>query len=347
MHRICNSLSTAGYDICLVGRKLNSSRPLAKTPFRQVRIRNIFNKGLLFYAEYNTRLFFFLLFHKMDVICSIDLDTMLPGLLISKLRRIKRVYDAHEYFTEMKEVRTRRRVKKIWGMIEKFCIPKYENGYTVSQGLADAFREKYQRHFFVVRNFPVMKPLSQNMKRERFILYHGAVNEGRGFEHLIPAIKKTGERFVICGDGNFMKQLVSLIHENEMQNQVELKGMLLPEEIYQLAQKAYLGVGLAESEGINQYYSLANKFTDYIHAGLPQVAMDFPEYRRLNEQFEVAILINGLSPDKLASALTAFMNDDKMWEKLHRNCLEARKFFNWQTEEQILIDFYKKLLPVE
>ena len=75
--------------------------------------------------------------------------------------------------------------------------------------------------------------------------------------------------------------------------------------------------------------------------------MDFPEYRRLNEQFEVAILINGLSPDKLASALTAFMNDDKMWEKLHRNCLEARKCFNWQTEEQILIDFYKKLLPVE
>ena len=347
MHRICNSLSSAGYDVCLVGRKLSSSRPLEQTPFRQIRIRNLFNKGFLFYAEYNIRLFFFLLSQKMDLICSIDLDTILPGLIISKLRKVKRVYDAHEYFTEMKEVRTRRSVKKFWGLIEKTCIPQYDYGYTVSQGLSDAFREKYRKVFVVIRNFPVLKSLSQNINTERFILYHGAVNEGRGFEQLIPAVKKTGERLVICGDGNFMNQLVRLIRENEMQNQVELKGMMMPEEIFLLAQKATLGVGLAESEGINQYYSLANKFTDYIHAGLPQIAMDFPEYRRLNEQYEVAILIKDLSPDRIASTLTAIMNNPELREKLHRNCLEARKVFNWQTEERILIDFYKKLMPVE
>lgn len=347
MHRICNSLTSAGYEVYLIGRKLSSSRPLEKKPFRQIRIRNLFNRGFLFYAEYNIRLFFFLLFHKMDLVCSIDLDTILPGLYISKLKGIKRVYDAHEFFTEMKEVRKRKRVKKTWDFIERTCIPQYENGYTVSQGLADAFREKYEKNFVVIRNFPELKPLNPDVKKERFILYHGAVNEGRGFEYLIPAVKKTGERFVICGDGNFMNQLVKLIQENEMQRQVELKGMLMPEEIYLIAQKASLGVGLAESEGINQYYSLANKFSDYIHAGLPQVAMDFPEYRRLNEQYEVAILISDLSPEKIASILTSIMNDSEVRDKLHRNCLEARNVFNWQTEEHILIDFYKKILPVE
>jgi glycosyltransferase involved in cell wall biosynthesis len=347
MHRICNSLSGAGYEICLVGRKLNSSLPLEKKPFRQIRIRNFFNKGFIFYAEYNIRLFFLLLFHRMDVICSIDLDTILPGLIVSKLRNIIRVYDAHEYFTEMKEVRTRKNIKKMWTWIEKVSVPRYESGYTVSQGLANAFREKYNRNYKVIRNFPLMRILDPSVKKERFILYHGAVNEGRGFEYLIPAIKKTMEKLVICGDGNFMNQLVTLIQKNDMQQQVELKGMVMPDELFLLAQRASLGVGLAEKDGINQYYSLANKFTDYIHAGLPQVAMDYPEYHSLNEQFEVAILINDLSTEGIATTISAVMNNQELLERLHVNCLEARKVFNWQSEERILIQFYKNLLSAE
>jgi len=347
MHRICDSLSSSGYKVYLVGRKISSSRKLDTKSFQQIRIRNFFNKGFLFYAENNIRLFFLLLFHKMDLICSIDVDTILPGMLISKLKRIKRVYDAHEFFTEMKEVRSRARVRKVWERIEKTCVPQYEYGYTVSQGLSDAFREKYNRDYRVIRNFPVMKPLNEELRRERFLIYQGAVNEGRGFEYLMPAVKSTGERFIICGDGNFMNQLKKIIQDNSMQHQVELKGMMLPDELYLLAQTAALGVGLAEKEGINQYHSLANKFTDYIHAGLPQIAMDFPEYRRLNEQFEVAVLINDLSVERIAATLSSVMNNQELRERLHQNCIAARKVFNWQTEEKVLIEFYKKLLPLE
>src|SRR5947208_2955664 len=113
MQRICTSLSNAGYDVLLAGRKLRDSIPLKKENFKQERLRCLFNKGFLFYAEYNLRLFFYLLFVKMDAVCAIDLDTILPCYCASVMRGKKRIYDAHELFTEMKEIITRPSVKKI------------------------------------------------------------------------------------------------------------------------------------------------------------------------------------------------------------------------------------------
>ena len=55
--------------------------------FEQTRLTCIFSKGKLFYAEYNLRLFFYLLFKKLDLICAIDLDTIIPCLWVSKIRR--------------------------------------------------------------------------------------------------------------------------------------------------------------------------------------------------------------------------------------------------------------------
>src|SRR5450432_542599 len=86
MIRICTSLANAGYKIMLTGRKMKGSIPLIEQPFQQKRIRCLFERGKLFYAEYNLRLFFYLLFKKADCICAIDLDTILPCYFISKLK---------------------------------------------------------------------------------------------------------------------------------------------------------------------------------------------------------------------------------------------------------------------
>ena len=59
------------------------------------------------------------------------------------MRRKKRVYDAHELFTEMKEVITRPSIKKAWLNIEEFAVPKFKNGYTVSYSIADEFKKRY------------------------------------------------------------------------------------------------------------------------------------------------------------------------------------------------------------
>ena len=62
MHRICGTLTANGYGVTLVGRALPYSTPLKDRPFGQKRLHCFFQKGFPFYAEYNLRLFFFLLF---------------------------------------------------------------------------------------------------------------------------------------------------------------------------------------------------------------------------------------------------------------------------------------------
>ncbi|MDB5205667.1 MAG: glycosyltransferase family 4 protein [Flavisolibacter sp.] len=343
MHRICTSLAQNGFTITLVGRKLKTSIALQQRPFVQKRIQCFFNKSFLFYAEYNLRLFFFLSMKKMDAICAIDLDTILPCLAISKIKKVPRIYDAHEYFTELKEVRTRPFVKEIWGRIERYAVPKFSLGYTVSEGLAQAFKETYGRQYTVIRNLPKLIPAVPLLQPGKFILYQGAVNEGRCFEYLIPSMKMIKYPLVICGDGNFMQQLKELIAANGVSGKVELKGMLLPEDLRTIAQKASLGIGLAEKEGINQFHALPNKFLEYMHAGLPQIAMNFPEYKKINDRYKIAVLLDELSVDIVAASINATMENESLLIEMKSNAITAREVYNWEAEEKILLQFYQHL----
>jgi hypothetical protein len=124
MIRICRSLAANGYAVLLVGRRLHGSPPLREEPFEQKRLRCLFGKGRRSYLEYNLRLLLFLLFRRMDGICAIDLDTIVPCLWISRWKKIPRIYDAHELFTEMKEVITRPRVKIVWMRVERYAVPQ-------------------------------------------------------------------------------------------------------------------------------------------------------------------------------------------------------------------------------
>ncbi|HVG13499.1 MAG TPA: glycosyltransferase, partial [Chitinophagaceae bacterium] len=154
MQRICSSLAHNGYTVTLVGRKKRDSRPLVQQKFIQKRLKCFFEKGILFYAEYQVRLFFYLVLKRADLICAIDLDTILPCLLISRIKSIPRVYDAHELFTEMKEVRSRPAVHMVWSAIERFAVPRFPHGYTVSDGLRDEFYKRHGVSYSTIRNIP-------------------------------------------------------------------------------------------------------------------------------------------------------------------------------------------------
>lgn len=340
MIRICTSLSEAGYRVTLVGRKMRDSVPLREQPFRQKRLSCFFTKGKGFYIEYNIRLFFYLIISKIDIICAIDLDTIMPCYGASVLKRIPRVYDAHELFCEMKEVVTRPGIYRFWKRIERFAVPRFPMGYTVNQPIADAFKEMYGVDYGVVRNVPVLQPLTIPIKKDKYILYQGTVNEGRSFETLIPAMKQVAAQLIICGDGNFMEQAQALVAAHGLQERVLFKGRILPHELRNYTVKAWIGVTLFENKGLSNYYSLANRFFDYLQAGIPQLGVDYPVYREINNQYPIAVLINDLSPDSIASQLNRLLNDEVLYKELQQNCVAARTIFNWQQEEKKLIAFY-------
>ncbi len=347
MIRICDSLAAAGYEVTLVGISKKGSLALEEKKYRQARLYTAFTKGFGLYAWYNFRLFWWLLFKRADIICCIDLDTMLPVWLASKLKGTKRVYDAHEYFSQQKEVITRPRIYKTWHWIERVFVPKFPNGYCVSNSIIGEFKKLYGVDYELVRNIPLLKEIPhRQMSNEKIILYQGAVNEARGLEFFIPAMKQVDARLLIYGDGNFMEQTKSLITANNLGAKVLTMGKVLPAQLDEITQQAYIGINLVEYIGLNQYYSLANKFFDYIQNGIPQLTMDFPEYKTINDEFEVALLIKDLSVETIAAALNRLLDDAPLYDRLHQNCLKAKQVFNWEQEEKKLLTFYERVFKL-
>lgn len=344
MIRICGSLASAGYRITLVGRTLPASPPLDEKKFRQLRLHCWFRKGAAFYAEYNLRLFFRLLFIRADLFCAIDLDTILPVLLVSKLRRKPRVYDAHELFCEMQEIVERPRIYKIWKRIEKMTVPAFMHGYTVNEPIAKEFHRMYGSNYDVIRNMPVLQELSITDKPERFILYQGAVNEGRSFGTLIPAMKAVNARLFIAGTGNYLEQAKALVRAEKLEGKVEFLGNLLPADLRKLTQQAWIGVTLFENKGLSNYFSLANRYFDYLHAGVPQVCVDYPVYHELNKTTPVAVLLEGLAPEQIAAGINTLLDNSTLYQELQSNCLSQREVLNWQQEEKKLVNFYNKII---
>nr|HPI55391.1 hypothetical protein [Chitinophagaceae bacterium] len=66
MIRIATTLANAGYDVLLIGRLKPNSKPLQDRTYRQKRLPVFFQKGPAFYTEYNLRLFFYLLWVRMQ-----------------------------------------------------------------------------------------------------------------------------------------------------------------------------------------------------------------------------------------------------------------------------------------
>ncbi len=343
MLRICNSLDNAGYAVTIVGRKLKRSVNLRNESFKQKRIKCFFEKGKLFYIEFNIRLFFYLLREKTDAICAIDLDTIVPCYLISRLKKVKRIYDAHELFCEMKEIVSRPPIYKIWKIIEKITVPKFKYGYTVNEPIAKEFEKMYNVHYEVIRSIAVYDATMRDVEKEKFILYQGAVNEGRCFETLIPAMQWVDSKLIICGTGNFMKQAKELVKKHHLEEKVIFKRMLPPDQLRSYTQKSYIGITLFEKDSLSNYYSLANRFFDYIQAATPQLCVDYPVYQELNKMYPVGVLISDLSSESIAANLNKLLTDESLWKQIHESCKVARKELNWQKEEEKLLNFYKNI----
>lgn len=345
MIRISTSLANHGYKVLLVGRLRENSKPLNEQPFQQKRLSCFFDKGKRFYLEYNIRLFLFLLRQKTDILGAIDLDTILPCLMVATLKRKVLVFDAHEYFTEVPEVVDRYWVKKVWQWVGDWAIPRAQYAYTVGECLGKIFTEKYKVPFEVIRNVPFAKKIEdQEEEGRKIILYQGVLNKGRGLEQAIQVMKNLeGAELWLAGEGDLSKVLRELVKELKLEDKVHFLGYLQPTELAKITPKAYIGLNLLENKGLSYYYSLANKAFDYIQAGVPSIQMNFPEYNALNDAFEVFALVENLEISSLTTAIHNLLNDASLHERLKENCKKAASLLNWEEEEKKLIQLYDQM----
>lgn len=339
VQKVAKSCYENDYDVLLIGRKLKNSSDIS-FPYQYKRFNLLFNQSALFYAELNLRLFFYLLFSKSDILLSNDTDTLPANYFVSFIKNKKLIFDAHELFPEVPELVHRKFVKKFWIKIEDFIFPKLRYSYTVCQSIADYYNVKYGIKMQVLRNVPYLQTTEKQTNNNdiKTIIYQGALNVGRGLEWIIRAMPHVEDaKLIIVGDGDIKNDLVTLADKLQLNNKVQFTGKVLPEKLKEYTSTADLGLCLLENRGLSYYYSLPNRIFDYIHAGIPVLATDFPEIRSIVETYKSGVLINHYEPEYLAETINNILSEK--FDNGH--FAELAKKFCWQNEEKKLIEIIK------
>ena len=344
VHKVCLFLVEEGYQVTLVGRRLKNSLEIQGRHYSTNRFRLLFTKGPLFYLEYNFRLFCYLLFYKVNLLVSNDLDTLIANFLVSKVKRVKLVYDTHEYFTEVPELVENPTKQKIWESVERWIFPKLKNVYTVNESIAQIYRDKYNVAVHVVRNVaPTFSPaeiknraqLDLPMDKFIIILQGSGINKKRGAEEAVESMKWIeGSLLVIIGGGDVLESLKQQVELNSIGHKVRFLPKMPYAEMMQYTCNADLGLAIDHTDVLNHKLALPNKFFDYIQAQIPILATDLTEVRALIDHYDIGfILENTLTPARLSEKIREIMElDDVRMSRIKKNLLQAKGRETWENE---------------
>lgn len=350
VHRTCMALLEVGYDVLLIGRRLPASLPLDR-PYRTRRMRLLFNKGPLFYAEYQVRLFFLLLFTRGALLVANDLDTLPANYLARRGREL--VYDTHEYFTEVPELVARPRVRAIWLRIERWIFPKLRTIITVNRSIADAYQTRYGKQLHVVRNIPMLRDLGPLPARaelglpadKRILVLQGAgINVERGAEEAVLAMRELPDALLlIIGGGDAWPVLEGLVAKHRLQERVRLLGKMPYPRMMGYTRNADLGLTLDRDTNLNYRFSLPNKLFDYLHAGIPVLATDLPEVAHIVRRYDAGVVIPAPTPGDIAAAVHNVFSDSARLAALRRNATFAARELDGAKEMQELVAVLRNL----
>jgi glycosyltransferase involved in cell wall biosynthesis len=231
-------------------------------------------------------------------------------------------------------------IKRIWHLIGRWGIPKVDLRYTVGAALAGILEKAYHAPFQVIRNVPEIPedPIIALAHRTKTIVYVGALNEGRALEYVIEAMRDLPEfKLKLIGEGDLSTQLRDLARRHDVTDRVEFTGLMNPDEIAGALSTAMFGLNLLEARSLSYYYSLSNKFFDYIHAGVPSLNMNFPEYRTIIAEYPVGICLDEFSSQSVSDMIRSLASDRERMQSMINACAQARHTFSWENESANLV----------
>jgi len=312
--RVARLLTELGFEVTCIGRRLKKSPDLKNTSFKLRRYRMLFSGGPLFYAFFNLRLLVTLLFAKKPaVLISNDLDTLPANFFASRIRRVPLIYDSHELFTQVPELIHRKAVQSVWKLIERSLVPKLRHAVTVNYSIATIYRRLYGTRFKVVRNVPEKieyRSREGSAAGRQIIIYQGALNVGRGIELMIDAMQYLENvLFVVVGTGDIEDDLKQRVAQLNLDDRIEFRGRMMPEELMPLTLSADLGISLEEDLGLNYRYSLPNKLFDYIQSRVPVLCSALPEMSRIIDSYGIGISSKERDPEKIAGIIRYMLKE--------------------------------------
>jgi len=343
-------LCELGFEVLMVGRQKTDSPRMPDRTYETHRMRLLWEKGPLFYAEYNIRLFFFLLTRPAGLLVSNDLDTLLPNYLVHLLKRTPIVFDSHEYFTATPELVDRPKVQKVWKWIERKIVPRLKDCITVNNSIAKLFFEEYGVKFNVVRNIPrrregipipTRSELGLPLDKKIVLLQGSGINVQRGAEEAVEAMQFLDNTLLlIVGGGDVLEILKRMVTEKGLQEKVSFVPRQTPEKLAGYTANADIGLTIDKDTNINYRFSLPNKLFDYMYAGVPVLATPLVELKSIIEHYNIGTFIPDHEPKHIAKTIEDMLNDEDRLALYRKNTKLASDELNWETERQVLIKIF-------
>ncbi len=301
----------------------------------------------------HTALLWHMIRYRPHLVHAHDVNTLPTAWLAARLSQARLVYDAHEISTSREGYDSFRRLV---GLVEKVLMPKVDGSITTTDARAKYFARAYGvARPTVLQNRPRLTHCeTSNRIREELgltapwpiIIYQGGLQQGRGLEKLIQTAKEVPNAyFVLIGGGRLTQSLIQLREDLGLQQRVHFIPTVALSELPKYTASADIGVQPIENTCLNHYTTDSNKLFEYLIAGLPVVATDFPEIRRIVRNNNVGLLVPANNSPALARALNQLVTDLELRRKLANNARSTASTLNWEEQEARLVNLYQHILP--
>jgi len=341
-HKEATSLAKAGYDVILIAQHDKEDTvdgirivPLPKPKNRLVRMTKTvwmaYRKALKIDAD---------IYHFHD-------PELIPIGLLLKRHGKQVIYDVHEDVPKQNLSKIyipaafRKPISAIIEILEAFSAKRFDGLVTATPFINKRFL-RLGANAVNVNNYPLASELypaeNQWEGKEKAVCYVGGISGIRGAFEMVEAIEKTGYRLLLAGD-------IDPAIENNLRRmpgwrQVEALGFIDREGVRTTAARSMGGLVVLHPT-INYRDGLPVKMFEYMSAGIPVIASNFPLWREIIEGADCGICVDPLNPEEIADAIRWIIEHpvEASWMGENgRKAVEER--YNWGIEEKKLLEFY-------
>ena len=351
-HKECRTLARAGYEVVLIiphdrhqqvdGVKIHALAP-ARNRWRRLSglIWRMYGAALAEQAQ---------IYHFHD-------PELIPLGLLLKLHRKKVIYDVHEDYAgslltnARKDIaaRFRKTASKMVRLFELAGARCFDGLVTATPFIAGNFSKFTPA---LVQNYPLIGELAAASgptypQRANQICYVGGLSALRGVREMVQAAgllsPDYGSRLYLAGEFTD-RQFLEELRQSPAWGKVNHLGLLSRAGVAALLAQARVGLVLFHP-GPNNTNSQPNKLFEYMSAGLPVIASDFPRWREIIAKIQCGLVVDPLQPEAIAAAITWMFDHPGEAEAMgQRGQRAVAEIFNWDQEARKLLDLYQKVL---
>ena len=230
---------------------------------------------------------------------------------------------------------------------EKYFSQYFSAIVTSTPKIRDRFL-KINHKTIDICNYVIVNEFTDNsgsLTKENRICYMGGLSSARGIRELVSSLNYIDPSYRLTLAGNFERK----DFENEIRAmadwmRVDFVGYVGRKEIARILYSSKIGI-LGLHPTVSYIDSLPVKLFEYMAAGIPVVASDFPLWREIITGNNCGICINPLSSKEISEAIVFLNTNPEIAKTMGENGRRAVvEKYNWETQKEKLLSLYLTLV---